>query len=502
MNRRMFLRGAGGAALGIPFLGSLQPAFSASTYRSTRFVAMATQHGGLWNDRMWPGDAMLTETRDVGHVVRRGDLTPTYTGSDVALSPVLTASSARLTPAVLAEMNLVRGVDIPFYLSHHTGGYLGNFGRNDTEYESASPMPYLPTIDQVMAWSDSFYSPGSSFVQRSVHLGHQMSWGWSNPVNRSGRVDPMPTTWSNLALFDTLFGGPVEPGEERRLVVDKVLESFHRLRDGAFGPGRRLSAGDRVRLDEHIERLYEVERKLASAVSCDVATRPTENTEWHPGAYFESMDLDEVYAYHELWNEVLALALICGATRIATYNCLHTFEPYVGDWHQEVAHEAWVSEQAVDRMVRGHQRFFDRVFVDLCHRLDVPDADGETVLHNSLLFWCQESGPTTHDSVSMPVIAVGSAGGALRTGQYVDYRDRDNLSIPAPWDDNPVILDHRPGLLYGQWLATCLEACGVPRSEWEVANNPGYGIHENTNWDAWPAHVEAMGNDVLPFLAP
>lgn len=500
MNRRMFLRTAGGAAVTIPFLGSVTPAWAGEP-APVRFVAMATQHGGLWGEHMWPHDKLLTSTRDVGHTIRRGELVAAAEGADVVLSQVLTARASRLRPTVLAELNLLRGLDIPFYIAHHTGGYLGNFGRHDGEFEGENQLPYVPTIDQVMAWSEGFLGAMIGVTQRSVHIGHQMSWGWENPVARSGRVDALPTTWSSRQLFESLFGtGESSEGPERRLVVDQVRESWRRLRDGAFGPGRRLSSGDRERLDAHVERLFEVERRLSSFGSCDEVTPPTQEADQHPGAALESLDPAAVEAYHGLWNDVLAMALICGATRIATYNCLHTFEPWFGDWHQDVAHQAWVDLEAEQHMVRGNQRFFDDVFVDLASRLDVPDSDGNTVLHNSLLFWAQESGPATHDAISMPVITAGSAGGALTTGQYVDYRHRESRAL-GQGEQNPILLAQRPGLLYGQFLATCLRAVGVPDADWLQAGNPGYGVHHNTLPSAWPAYVEALGSETLPFLS-
>lgn len=500
MNRRTFLRTAGGTAVACPLLGSLLPASAASAAAPLRFVAMGTPHGGIWGEHMWPSDDLLTEQRDVGHTIRRGDLASSLTGQDRVLSDVLTAHRDRLTPGLVAQMNLIRGLDIPFYIAHHTGGYLGNYGRNDGEFETDDPLPYLPTIDQVMAWSDVFYADLAGVVDRSLHLMLPMSWGWENPEAPGGDVDEMPTRWSVHEVFDRFFDtGP--QGEDRRLVVDKVLESYRRLRDGAFGDGRRLSAGDRQRLDAHMERLYEVERRLSTIVDCGDPVRPPQDTQGHPGEDPGSFNLSATAEYYGLWNELLAMALICGTTRIATLNSWHTFEPYPGDWHQEVAHEAWVSEAAEQRLVLGNQRFFDQVFCDLCARLDVPDSDGNTVLHNSLLTWVQESGPLTHEATSLPVITAGSARGALRTGQYLDYRNRQNLSV-SDGEPNPIHHAQRPGLLYGHWLADCLDLCGVQRSEWRIANNPGYGLHNNQNRSAWPAYVEALADDPLPFLTP
>jgi len=501
MNRRQFLTGAGGATLTIPLLGSLQPAHAAPLAAPKRFFTYATHHGGLWDEYMWPSDSLLTENRNIGHTIRRGALTADTIAGNTVLSTVLTAPSDLLTPSLVDRMNLIRGLDIPFYISHHTGGFLGNYGRNDQEFGGYVDLDRIPTIDQVMAWSDGFYGDTSGMIKRSMHVGWDISFGWANPNSPGGQVDPMPTEWGSADLFRQLFGDgqQQETVEPPRLVVDKVLESYRRVRHGAFGPGRRISIGDGQRLDAHIERLYEVERKLNAVVECTDIPPPSGDTSGHPGAWGYN-NLEDVREYYQLWNEVMALGMICGASRIGTMWIDSNFYLYGGDWHQEVAHEAWVSQTAVDRLVSGNREFFEFVFCDMLRRLDVPDCDGQSVLDNSLVFWGQESGAMTHDSFSTPVVCAGSLGGQLSTGNYVDYRNRNDLSFAD--SDNAVQQTQRPGLLYSQWLATVLRASGVRESEWVTPNNPGYGVWYTDRPNGVPGYIQSMGNEMLPFLTP
>ena len=127
MNRRQFLRGAGGAILAIPFLPSMASrAFAACDDPSAIpkcFFAIGTGHGGVWGTNMYPSDSVLTQTAQyIGHDVRYGPLP-----SGPALSPMCTAQA--LTPELIAKLNILRGVDIPWRISHHSGGYLGNFAQ-------------------------------------------------------------------------------------------------------------------------------------------------------------------------------------------------------------------------------------------------------------------------------------------------------------------------------------------------------------------------------------
>ena len=74
MNRRMFLRGAGGAALAIPFLPSLiSRAFAADPKPLPPhqcFFAIGTGHGGIWGNNMYPSDAVLDQSID--YIGRKG----------------------------------------------------------------------------------------------------------------------------------------------------------------------------------------------------------------------------------------------------------------------------------------------------------------------------------------------------------------------------------------------------------------------------------------------
>ena len=67
--RRRFLRGAGGVALGLPFLPSLcKTAFGADPVvpRRARFVNLATWHGGIYGSNMFPPDADVTDKQMLG----------------------------------------------------------------------------------------------------------------------------------------------------------------------------------------------------------------------------------------------------------------------------------------------------------------------------------------------------------------------------------------------------------------------------------------------------
>jgi hypothetical protein len=132
-------------------------------------------------------------------------------------------------------------------------------------------------------------------------------------------------------------------------------------------------------------------------------------------------------------------------------------------------------------LTQAYQGVFENVLLYLAAKLDaLQDADGGTVLDNSLLVWSQECCIETHKSYSIPVVTFGSAGGYFTTGLYCDYRKMgDSASAISP-EDIPSYTTYF-GVLYSQWLANVLQGMGVPPAEfelWKDANGNvqhGYG---------------------------
>jgi hypothetical protein len=505
LGRRMWLRGAGGFALAIPLLPSLldEKEAKAGSLGRKRFVAMGTNHGAIWQQNMYPDDGVLTQTSQyAGHAVRRGNLALSVEGGVASLSPVLSASSDRFTSALASKMNVLRGLDVTFYLAHHRGGHLGNYAENDGNgTDGQMTQEHIPTIDQVMAWSSSFYPDLSTILERSLVIGgNGMSANWSSPSSQSGSVQNIAPENDSLVLFNRIFVPAEDPSTARPPIIDRVLEDYKRLRNG----NRRLSTTDRQRLDDHIDRLDELQRKINVQVSCGDIQPPTASSidEWSSSSY--GIDPVAQTRFWQLHNDVIAAAFACDTCRIATMFATDIFSDYVGDWHQDVAHQAHFPDGEDQTTISAaHQRFFEGVFLDLAAKLDaIQDVDG-TVLDSTLIQWTQESGCATHDPIEMPVITAGSAGGFFTTGNYADYR---NLGSPAHQPSGESAVSSHTGLVYNQWLGNVLQAMGLDPTEYETGGYGGYG-KVILSTEGWYAGYEKYGNaelsvmsEILPFL--
>jgi hypothetical protein len=500
VSRRHFLRGAGGFALALPFLTSLaeRSAYGQATYvRRPRLFWLGTEHGGAYDSNMYPALAMTTDTAMAfaDHPVRYGMLAPRTEGMDTVLSPILRARASSLTPALVRKMNVLRGLDISFYIGHNSGSHLGNYAANDGNGGDGQAVQRdpRPTIDQILAFSPTFYPDLASVRVRSMITscgGKPLSYNYSNPSARTGTIDRVANVGSSLTLFNSIFVAPTTPTmpmpAPRPPVVDRVIESYRALRNG----NERLSAGDRQRLDDHMDRLSELERRLTTpaappSASCSSVARPSDDANRHSANTFA-----DVTRQAQLYADVIAAAFICGTSRIGVLGIGsgERFVDYVGDWHQSIAHQ-WNTAEVQPRIAQTYQRVFENVLVYLAGRLDVEEAPGMTFLDNSLLAWTQESGMSTHDSINTPVVTFGGAAGYFRTGLYVDYANRSRTGMT---DDVMTAGGAMPmpyGLLYNQWLATVLQSMGLPRTEFERWGHRGYGV-PYVSTEGWvPGHA-------------
>jgi len=502
-SRRQFLVGTGGTMLALPILTSLLPekARAQAAKPLPRFLAIASSHGCVRESNMYPSDQTLTEKAKLSsdHEVRRGNLSLSVNGGRASLSTVLTGPSNKFTQQIASKMNILRGFDLTWGIGHHTGGHLGNFARNDT---NKLANDWRPTIDQVMAYSSSFYSANAllSTKQRSMHVGNDanfaISWGYSNPLEKSGKVNPQPSSFSSKELFESIFVQKATAQQSSRVpLVDRVYASYKALSDGAFGDAKRLSKADKDRLNEHMQRISELQRRANAVASCGDVAPPSRNVDKNSGGVKEGVIKPELTReFYETFNDVIVAAFMCGTSRIATVYP-QGFTSYAGDWHQEVAHTAQNNDNTQGVLTEENRKFFETAFLDLVSKLDIEESNGKTFLDNSLVMWTQESGPSTHDPIGLPVVTAGNAAGYFKTGNYADYRrlGRDKWT------------DFYPGVLYNQWLANVLQSMGIPRSEFERNGQPGYGasLTEAMYGDPdalWPERLRRGASDLLPFI--
>jgi len=127
-------------------------------------------------------------------------------------------------------------------------------------------------------------------------------------------------------------------------------------------------------------------------------------------------------------------------------------------------------------------------------------------LDNCLIVAIQEHNKRGHESWNVPAICFGSAGGVLKTDQYIDYR------YIAERDDE---VYSRFGFPLNQLYATILRAMGMPVAEFEALNQQradgsrpfkaksGYGIdsiHPDAEFNMGGHYQGWTGHDMSAWL--
>ena len=532
MNRRMFMRGAGGAVLAIPFLPSLtSKAFAQDAPPppvGKCFFAVSTEHGDLWNGNLYPSDALFDQTLPyAGRDVRYGRLpsNPDQNGN-VAWSPVLTASARKMTPALAAKFNVLRGLDIPYRISHHFGGYLGNFAGNETGIlpNICGPGFAVPTIDQVMAYSPSFYTEADlteKMTQRAFCVAGQqgstchISQTFTAPSAGVGSVVRQRAFDQNQSLHRYLFQPASAYHGIDTTIIDRVKTSFDMVKRHP-----RLSQGDRRRLDQHVESMFEIERKVQVAAAAQNApARPGTDSDLYLRHHSFPHDPVENALYCDLMTDVIALGFSTGVSRIGTWsNYVRFSDQLINDWHGQVGHSGFGASVAQHWAVTYNQGTFEHILVNLAAKLDaIATHDGRTLLDHSVLMQNSEAGQVTHHSgcVNYPVVMAGGGGGFFNTGLFVDFSNQNRVyrDLSGVLDVKPGMALESPGLLYNQFLANVLLAMGLPPAEWErftefsfdgpARSTPtkGYGyFHVDPHRAADYALAKPLMSDPLPVI--
>ena len=497
--RRWMLMG-GGAALAIPALPSLfKPGSRAAAQEvesPRRMVVIATEHGGIWNRWMYPPEsAASTPMEHPLHTVHTGALPSRVEGGQRVISDVLRAPEDRFTESIASKMNLIRGLDVPFYYGH-ARHILGTYGRTSSDADQA-PRDQ-ETADQILARTSLYRGTPRRRIINFSDRG--LSMELADPSRGlAGGLQPAEIV-SPQAVFNSVYvevepDGPSEP--ERPPPIDAVYESYRRLQSGAFGAGARLGSADRRRLTRYMDRLNDIRAALSAGVGLQCADVPLRTDLPREPALGSPLSRSTF----RLLNDIVLAGFMCDSSRIAL---LRMDDPWTdameadGGYH-EVAHNAAGLGNAAQTtrlggLLRdGMQRFFEQGFLDLVGRLDeIPDGEG-SMLDNTLVWWAQEAGPQTHIGDSLPLVTAGGAGGLFETGRYLDYRNRQLRAISD--EENRLSNEGRhPGACFFQWTTTYLDAFDVPRNQWQLDGRRSFTPFFGGSFNIW--EYERLGLDL------
>ena len=123
-------------------------------------------------------------------------------------------------------------------------------------------------------------------------------------LSHNGPNNPNPSEYDPRSVFNRLFGGTTDADllAKRRSVLDTVMGQIGRLRP-------RLGARDRQRVDQHLDSIRTLERRLSSAPN--LCERPD-----RPGVYPDIEGQEQIESKNQVMSQLVTLALACDLTRV------------------------------------------------------------------------------------------------------------------------------------------------------------------------------------------
>lgn len=500
ISRRQFLQssaqGAAQVSLALPLLESLllpQAKASLITTPQVRLIALMIPHGSLFEDRFFSSRLASNFVQNAQGEVYRHEALANFFAPGQPFDPNAPVATRHvLSPlhSLANKVNVIQGLDIPYYLGHHRGGpLLGHPLDNDQGSAVNSQLQARPTLDRYLAWHPNTYPTNFSGI-RSIVLGESLSFDHSNPAARSGQITRIKDLGNDpRSIFRAIFGiynSASFPLSEQRNLLDLVYEDYLGVRSHP-----RLGNADRQLLESHVAMVADLQARLSNAPAAMPAA-PTTCEQAYGRSCTELEGYDHNY---RLQNDLIVAAIRSGLTRIVTKYITQYI--WGGAYWHDHAHQA---NQSViqDEFRAGHRWMIEKVYLDLLQKLNVPESGGTTYLDNSLVLLQHEHG-WTHELNSIPTLLAGSGGGAIRTGLYVDYRDRRESARTHP----QATQYQYTGIYQHQLQNTILRAFGLTQSSF--AHAPGQGYMEllnptNPKYVGPSGVLRAAANRPLPYI--
>ncbi len=402
-SRRNFLRGAG-VALALPWLESL-PTMAADTKSQKPPIRLATIY--------------FSNGVEPAHWWARGS------GASMEFG-----QAARPLAPIASDIIFLRG------LYHYNGlvsssPHLGRMNLLSGETVSLDPKEIRvgTSFDQVLAQRigdrTAIPSLALGIEPNELRLEDGVSMIYGSAISWVTPTKPAPKEIYPARAFDMLVGD----GDGRRVdrhILDAVLGDVRNLR-------RRVSAGDRIKLDEYLESIDDIEKRIARA------TREERFEGWRPTLTRADMarPADQlprnVPEHIRLMLDLIVLAFRMDRTRIVTLMLnndlsqmnFRFLEGVRGALHLDLTHNGKVPE--AEAMYLKTNQFHVAQFTYLVERLKQIDEGGSSLLDNSMLLLASSLfDGDAHGADQLPFVLAGRAGGAIRTGRIIDLLDRDN----------------------------------------------------------------------------
>src|SRR2546426_5453111 len=280
------------------------------------------------------------------------------------------------------------------------------------------------SIDQLLAQRYGNSTKVSSLVlgceksNPSVHKNYSMLY--SSHISWSSPTTPTPLEIYPALAFDRLFKDEVSRGDKS--VLDAVLADAGDFR-------RHISACDQRKLDEYFDSVREVEQRL------EQAGKKGELQGWRPTLSEPNIPRpvdgipQDIAAHMRLMCDILVLGFQTDTTRICTLklNNDHSSLRFPNLNVDYMIHHLLSHSDTAD-WLKVNQFFLEQVAY-VARKLDAIREGSRTLLDNTMLLYCSSMLTGSHDATQLPVVMLGGAGGRIKGGRVLDYKEKSDRQI-------------------------------------------------------------------------
>jgi Protein of unknown function (DUF1552) len=407
MARRTFLRGLG-TTLALPFLDSMLPAIGASAVAQSilprRFVGAFIPHGaapGYWVPEGSAPGFRFPYIYEPLEPFRK----------QVLLTSGLWSQSSENPPGVTGADHFVASAFLSATKPRKTTG---------------ADIACGPSLDQLIARKIGqgtllpsvqlgLEDPGAN----STNCGEGYSCVYTNTISWASASRPLPMEINPQVVFERMFGDGASPElraarrARQASVLDSVAGSLRELLP-------QVSHVDRQRLDQYLEDVREIERRLTIAAQASVAAPELQAPIGVPESFHEHIQIQ---------FDLLALAFQADITRVATvlYARDLTGRVYPESGTDISFHGGSHHGEAPGRVAQFAKlnRYHVQMLAYLADKLSkIREGEGTLLDQSLLLFGSNMGNPNQHLHYDVPHVLVGGAGGRLKGDRLVAVPSR------------------------------------------------------------------------------
>jgi hypothetical protein len=450
-SRRSFLKTVGSLSMGLPFLRLLESSVVyAQSARPRRLLILMSPHGNLvehWRPQV-AGAGFNLE----------------YSGS--MLGPLEPFKS---------KICILDGVDYKVLYEKATTGH--DYGHA-TFLTGTAPAPRGsevyptgPSIDQVIGQQLHGLCPRDTLSLGVYRVGGTLN---ANSMIYDASVNRVQSLIDPRAIYPLLFTGVVPPGgggppPDPAASADSVrkLALVSYLNGEANRIKQRLAGPERQKLEQHLDALAAIERRLggpksgsSAGASCDPSLIS--------GGTINPTAIANIPDIVDLQFDIIAQTFACDLTRVISFQFLQggdpTSMPWIGlsgDLHDGLAHSAGSPD--ADAKLVTMQRWYSQKIAELFARLDaIQDPQGGSVLDNTIVLWGNELGqPSMHSSINIPMLMAGGGAGAFQTGRWLKYSTSTEPRCSGVYGSCPATDEFRDQSAHNQVLTSIAQMFGM-----------------------------------------